>query len=89
MEETMVRLAICFGSACHLKGSYAVLEAFQGLFEKYNLKRKIDLEGAFCNSHCTEGVVIKINDEVITHVSREKVYGIFCEKILGENACKS
>ena len=55
----MVRLAICFGSACHLRGSYAVLEAFQGLFEKYKMKRSIDLEGAFCNGHCTEGVVIK------------------------------
>lgn len=85
----MVRLAICFGSACHLKGSYAVLESFQGLFDKYNLKGTIDVEGAFCNSHCTEGVVIKVNDEIITHVSREKVYEIFREKILGEVACKS
>lgn len=84
----MVRLAICFGSACHLRGAYGVLEAFQALFEKYKLKRSIDLEGAFCNGHCTEGVVIKINDEIITHVSRDKVYEIFCEKILGESACR-
>jgi NADH-quinone oxidoreductase subunit G len=79
----MCKIAICFGSACYLKGSYAVLNAFQALIEKYNVKATVDIEGSFCQSMCTQGVVIKINDEMISNVTRENVYKIFEEKVLG------
>lgn len=79
----MTRISICVGSACHLRGAHEILSAFSLLIDKYKLNAVIDIEGNFCQGMCTEGVVIKINDEIITNVSREKVYGIFAEKILG------
>lgn len=79
----MLRLSICFGSACHLRGAYNVLNAFKALIDKYGVQSEIDIEGNFCQSHCTEGVVIKINDEIITNVAKEKVHDIFMEKVLG------
>lgn len=83
----MVTISICIGSACHLKGAHGVLEAFKNLVEKYKINAKVVLEGNFCQGKCTEGVVIRINDEVITHVSKEKVHDIFIEKVLGR--CKT
>ncbi len=80
----MTKLAICLGSACHLRGAPGVLNAFQALLEKYNLTAAIDLEGNFCQGCCTEGVVIKIDDEIITNVSQDKVFAIFREKVLKE-----
>ena len=79
----MVKLSICIGSACHLRGAHGVLNAFNALMERYQIVADIDLEGNFCQGRCTEGVVIKINDEIITNVSQDKVYDIFNEKILG------
>jgi NADH:ubiquinone oxidoreductase subunit E len=79
----MLRLSICFGSACHLKGAYSVLNAFKALIDKYKVQSQIDLEGNFCQGKCTEGVVIKLNDEIITNVAKEKVHNIFMEKVLG------
>lgn len=78
----MIKVAICVGSACHLRGAQGVLEAFSALVEKYRIAVSVDIEGNFCQGRCTEGVVIRINDEIITNVSREKVFDIFQEKIL-------
>lgn len=80
----MTKIAICIGSACHLRGAHGVLSAFSALVEKYRISANIDLEGNFCQGRCTEGVVIKIDDEIITHVSQEKVFTIFQEKVLKE-----
>ncbi|SDE60491.1 (2Fe-2S) ferredoxin domain-containing protein [Sporomusa acidovorans] len=79
----MLKLSICFGSACHLRGAYSVLNAFKALIDKYQIQSEIDIEGNFCQGRCTEGVVIKLNDEMITNVAKEKVHGIFVEKVLG------
>jgi len=79
----MVHISICVGSACHLRGAHAVLETFNNLIAKYGVAGSIDLEGNFCQGRCTEGVVIKINNEIITNVTKEKVYAIFREKVLG------
>lgn len=79
----MVKLSICFGSACHLRGSYSVLNAFKALIDKYQVQSEIDVEGNFCQGRCTEGVVIKLNDEIITNVAKDKVYDIFVDRVLG------
>lgn len=79
----MVVISICIGSACHLKGAHGVLNAFAALLQKYQVQGTVDIEGSFCQGHCTEGVVIKIDDEIITNVAKEKVHEIFTQKVLG------
>lgn len=79
----MVTISICIGSACHLKGAHGVLEAFKLLIDKYRVNASISLEGNFCQNKCTEGVVIRVDDEIITNVSKERVHQIFSEKVLG------
>jgi NADH-quinone oxidoreductase subunit G len=79
----MVKISICIGSACHLCGAHSVLGAFISLVEKYDAQAVVDIEGNFCQGRCTEGVVIKVDDEIITNVSKEKVYDIFLDKVVG------
>ncbi|EGO61840.1 NADH dehydrogenase (ubiquinone) 24 kDa subunit [Acetonema longum DSM 6540] len=81
----MIRISICVGSACHLRGAHGVLNAFIALIDKYQVQGAVDLEGNFCQGYCTEGVVIKIGNEIITNVSQEKVYDLFAEKVLGRD----
>ncbi|MBP2626140.1 MAG: hypothetical protein H6Q68_851 [Firmicutes bacterium] len=79
----MISISVCVGSACHLRGAHGVLRAFNLLLEKYQVSGEVDVAGNFCRGFCTEGVVIKINDEIITNVSKDKVHDIFMKKVLG------
>lgn len=58
-----MKIQVCIGSACHLKGSYNVIVGFQQLLEENNLTDKVQLEGAFCLGKCGNAVAIKIDDE--------------------------
>lgn len=84
----MLRIAICFGSACHLRGAYGVVNTFKELLTKYNVEGIVEIMGEFCQGRCMEGVVIKIDDEIITHVSEKNAEEIFKKKVLERVACK-
>ena len=75
-------LQVCVGSACHLRGSYEVLENFTRLIKQCGLTEKIELGAAFCLGHCAEGVTIRVDDEIITGLTPENVKQVFSEKIL-------
>ena len=73
----MTTISVCLGSACHLKGAPGVLEAFLALAEKYQSEVQVQMAGNFCQGRCTEGVVVQINERLITHVTRDQVHELF------------
>lgn len=79
----MVRVEICIGSACHLRGANKVLNALTALLDRYGIVHEIDLRGKFCQGKCTEGVILRINGELIKNVQPNMVYQLFIDKILG------
>ena len=42
-----MRVSICIGSACHLKGSREVIQKLQKLVAENGLEDKVDLNGDF------------------------------------------
>lgn len=63
-------IQICMGSACHLKGAPLIAQAFQAELDKRNhVTAVVELGGAFCQSQCIDGVVVRINGETYTHVT--------------------
>jgi len=60
----MLELSICVGSACHLKGSYNVIEKFKDYIHDNNLTSEVIIKAAFCLGHCTEAVSVKFNDKI-------------------------
>ena len=77
----MKELKICIGSACHLKGSYEVIEILTKLIQENQLETKIQLSAAFCLGNCTEAVSVKRWDGVILSVSKQNVYDVFENRI--------
>ncbi len=73
---------VCVGSSCHLKGSYDIIEAMKKAIASNNLEDIVCLKAAFCLGKCTNGVTIKINDEIICGVSMINFDEIFKEYIL-------
>lgn len=75
---------ICVGSSCHLKGSYDIIELMKSKISANNLDSKVCLKAAFCLGKCTEGVTIKVEDEIICGVSKENFDEIFEKYILSK-----
>ncbi len=60
----MVKVTICIGSSCHLKGSRQVVESLQQLIAQYNLQDSVELGGSFCMGKCSaNGVSVCVDDE--------------------------
>jgi NADH:ubiquinone oxidoreductase subunit E len=78
----MKTIRVCVGSACHVTGSYQVVQAFNRLIDEQNLKDEVELVGSFCMGHCAEGVSVEY-DDVVYSVSLKNVEEIF-NQIIGE-----
>ncbi len=79
-----MRISVCVGSSCHLKGSYDVIEGFKKLIEEYGVGNDVSLEASFCLGHCAEGVTIKLDEEIVTGLKGDNVRKVFEERVLPE-----
>ena len=76
-----MRVSICIGSACHLKGSRSVIQGLQKKIQDNHLTSKIELNGSFCTGECEKGVCVKIDEELFS-VSPETVDTFFEDEVL-------
>ena len=74
-------ITICIGSSCHLKGSRTIIQKLEELITEHHLNDKIELNGSFCMGECSNGVCVKINDELFS-VSPETVNTFFENEVL-------
>ena len=58
-----MKITVCIGSSCHIKGSRQVVEALQECISTNRLEDKIELGGTFCMGRCQEGVCVTVDDE--------------------------
>ena len=58
-----MRITVCIGSSCHVKGSRQVVRTLQQLIADNKLEDKVELGGTFCLSNCQKGVCVTIEDE--------------------------
>ncbi len=75
-----MKVTVCIGSSCHIKGSRQVVQALQNLITENNLDDKVDLGGTFCLGKCQQGVCVNV-DEEFHSVSPETVNEFFKNEI--------
>ncbi|MBR4278657.1 MAG: NAD(P)H-dependent oxidoreductase subunit E [Clostridia bacterium] len=78
-----VKVTICIGSSCHLKGSRQVVESLQKLVAENKLEDKVELSGTFCIGKCQQGVCVNVDEEFFS-VSPETVNEFFNKEILAK-----
>lgn len=78
----MITINVCIGSACHLKGSQAVIKGFQRLIEEMKLEEKVEIKAAFCLGKCTEAVSVKVDDNDIVSVNENNLKEFFNKYVL-------
>ena len=76
-----MKITVCIGSSCHIKGSRQVVEQLQYLISENKLGDKVELGGTFCMGKCQQGVCVTVNEEFFS-VSPEGVEEFFNNNIL-------
>ena len=79
----MLKITVCIGSSCHIKGSRQVVEQLQYLIAENNLGEKVELGGTFCMGKCQQGVCVTVNDSFHS-VTPETVAEFFTKEILAK-----
>ena len=57
-----MKVTVCIGSSCHIKGSRQVVEQLQSLIAENGLGDKVELGGTFCMGECQKGVCVTVDD---------------------------
>ena len=57
-----MKITVCIGSSCHIKGSRQVVKALQQLIADNDLGDKVELGGTFCMGNCQKGVCVSVDD---------------------------
>ena len=58
-----MKVTICIGSSCHVKGSRQVVEYLQNRISENGLEDKVQLSGTFCMGKCQQGVCVSVDEE--------------------------
>jgi NADH:ubiquinone oxidoreductase subunit E len=78
-------VTVCVGSACHLKGSQAIIAYFKKAIKEAGLEKEVELKGTFCMDHCTDGANLLIDDELYHAQNPEEARKIFETEIIEKN----
>lgn len=76
-----ITITVCIGSGCHVRGSRTIIKILQDYIKKENLDLEIELKACFCQDRCTEGVVVKFDEELVTGVNKDNVLDILEERL--------
>ena len=78
-----MKVTVCIGSSCHIKGSRQVVEQLQHLIATNDLKDKVELGGTFCMGKCQQGVCVTVDDKFFS-VTPETTDEFFKNEILSK-----
>lgn len=76
-----MKITVCIGSSCHIKGSRQVVEQLQSLIRQHGIADKVDMGGTFCMGKCQQGVCVNVDEEFYS-VSPDNVEEFFTKNIL-------
>lgn len=78
-----MKVTVCIGSSCHIKGSRIVVEQIQNLIKENHLENNVELAGTFCLGQCQQGVCVTVDDNFFS-VTPENVVDFFNENVLAK-----
>lgn len=61
-----MKITICIGSSCHVKGSREVIDIFQRMIKDNGLTKKVELAGTFCMGKCQQGICVDVDGKVFS-----------------------
>lgn len=79
----MVKIEVCIGSACYVKGSNQVVTLLQNLVKENGWENSVEIKGSFCmqSCQCGHGLGIRINDRQLSGVGLHNVEEVLKQEI--------
>ena len=77
-----IRVTVCVGSSCHIRGSRDVIRRFSEIIKEQGLEDEVSLAGSFCMEHCGEGTNWKVEEELISSKTLDEAERTFREKVV-------
>ena len=78
-----MKITVCIGSSCHIKGSRIVVEQLQKLISENKLENTVELAGTFCLGQCQKGVCVTVGEDFFS-VTPDNVVDFFNENVLSK-----
>lgn len=78
-----MKITVCIGSSCHVKGSRQVVSTLQQLIAEHNIADQVELGGTFCMSKCQLGVCVTVDGEFYS-VTPESAGQFFYDHVLAK-----
>ena len=78
-----MKITVCIGSSCHIKGSRQVVEQLQYLISENKLGDKVELGGTFCMGKCQQGECVTVDDNFFS-VTPETVDEFFSKEVIAK-----
>ncbi len=75
-----MKITVCIGSSCHIKGSRQVVDQIQTMIAQKNLGDQVELGGTFCLGKCQQGVCVMVDEEFYS-VTPETVVDFFEKEV--------
>lgn len=76
-----MKITVCIGSSCHLKGSRLIVDKLQKLIGEKGLDGNVEMAGQFCMGDCMHGVNVTLDGEKFS-VSPDTVSAFFTDEVL-------
>ncbi len=80
-KRLKMKITVCIGSSCHIKGSRQVVEQLQYLIKENNVGDKVELGGTFCMGKCQQGVCVNLDDDFYS-VTPETTQDFFMKEVM-------
>jgi NADH-quinone oxidoreductase subunit G len=84
-DEDKVKVSVCLGTNCFLKGSQDVLNGVLRHAEQTGLEGRLDVRAGFCFEKCETGPTVMIGGEHIHHCTAAKAIEIIDSKIASDD----
>lgn len=76
-----MKVTVCVGSSCHVRGSRALLKRFAEILKAENLEDRVALLGSFCMERCGESMNWQFNDQDISSSSVDEAEATLRSKL--------
>jgi hypothetical protein len=77
-----MKIELCFGSSCHVKGSKKVFNLLEEALERDGLADKVELAGTLCLGECkSNGANLKVDGLVVTGIREDNFDAFYDEKV--------
>lgn len=77
-----MNILVCIGSSCHVRGSYEIMNNLKAMMTEKDLDSQVQVKVAFCLGYCKAGVTIKVDEQLVTGVTRENLTEVFNKYVL-------